>query len=90
MTKERIALLETQVLYSRGDKNTIAKELGDFLVSNPHQHSDLHQRASNLLAKISPDFQQSGMASLIANERELAHNVTNASFDLYDSSVYSS
>lgn len=81
MNKDRLALFETEVLYGRGDKNTIAKELGDFLVANPHVHDALHQRAASLLIKISPEFAKHGMASLLSNQQTLAMNVANSSFD---------
>lgn len=88
MNKERLALLETEATYD-GNKPAVAKELGDFLVSNPHRHGDLHQRAANLLAKINPDFAKNGMAALLANQQALAMNVANSSFeggeDLYPS-----
>lgn len=87
MTKERLALLETEKMYD-GNKNAVAQELADFLVADSHVHDALHQRASNLLAKISPDFAKHGMTALLSNQQALAHNVANSSFDLYDSSVY--
>lgn len=88
MTKERLALLETEKVYN-GNTHAVAQELGDFLVADPHQHSKLHERAKVLLGKISLEFKEFGMASLMAQKQALAMNVANSSFeggeDLYQS-----